>query len=83
MDILKLIPERYRFWTRDNEGNVLVGDNVVEVQGSKVKDNTLVGNNKVKSKARPGQPVLISGNKLFGKNKIIITDGEIDEDPDN
>ena len=57
----------------DENGNFIIGQgNVVEISGGQVKDNVVVGENEVTSQAEPGQPVVISGNKLFGKNKITI-----------
>jgi hypothetical protein len=81
MDLLKHVPEKWKFWKKDNKGNVLVGDNDIKTEGGEVENNTLVGKNTVVSKARPGQAVSISGNRMFGKNRITIT-SESDEDSD-
>ena len=63
-----------RLGLRKKAGNLIVGrGNVVEAPGGQVTNTVIVGeNNEVTSKADPNTPVVIEGNKFFGKNKITI-----------
>lgn len=72
MDLLKFVPEKYRFWKKDNRGNILVGNSQINTEGGEVAENVLIGENVVESKAPANGRVSITGNKLIGKNKIII-----------
>jgi hypothetical protein len=55
-----------------DRGNVVVGSKVIEAPGGQVEDKILVGDNTVVSDADPDAPVVIKGNRMFGRTKITI-----------